>query len=393
MYSTIVSAGNVGAVVEPFAAQAASTPEGARWLNAYIDPAHGNCDTIPDEDNIYSTPIKSHFTFSLDSSFFNADGVTTGNGTRSFTLFLTNMPDFPLAVYGYFRTAANVGESHLVFIRDPNVTDVIQNNGISAARMMYKGCTVRYTGNDFNNQGTLTASQYAVGDEFVPETIELTSGGSTFTRTLQVNTSYMPISSSDMASANKEFYVNRQEIGCYMTNQIMGARSNYITNANKRYIYQYVVGNNASITLNQGFVREVESRFDAVRPDDYGMYWQGTRFPFNATWGVMRFDNIDFNQSILIEHFGGYQCHVNPGSDFTNFQSFKSYLDPNALAVASQLTASLPMIWPASYNDFRQVWRKISRFLGSSSGQGLINTIAGVSGRYGGLIKAIGGLF
>lgn len=388
MLSTITSVGNVGAAVEPFAAQAASTPEGARWLNAYIDPAHGNCDTIPDEDNIYSIAVKSHFTYTLDNTFFAANGLTTGQGNRSFTVYLTNIPEYPIAVYGYFYETETSGSTKLVYIRDPNVYPMMSNNGINSCRMMYKGCTLRYTGNQYNNQGVLTCCQFAPSQKW---DLQVVPDINTTSQNFLLNYSVFPLTSSDIASSNKEFYVNRQDDGVYMSNQIMGARSEYVDGSYMRLmggIYSHEA--NTSGGYGSGVTIE-ENRFDRLQPDRAN--YPGFRFSFNATWGVMRFDNIDRNQSILIEHFGGYQCHTKAGSEFTNFQTYKSYLDPNALAVASQLTASLPMIWPASYNDFRQVWRKISRFLGSSSGQSLINTIAGVSGRYGGLIKAIGGLF
>lgn len=388
MLSSITTAGNVGAVVDPFAQQAASTPEGARWLNAYIDPAHGNCDTIPDEDNIYSIAVKSHFTYTLDNTFFAPNGITSGQGNRSFTVYLTNIPEYPIAVYGYFYETADNGTAKLVYIRDPNVSPMLSNDGINSCRMMYKGCTLRYTGNQYNNQGVLTCCQFAPSQKWDLNSVK---DNKDKLQNFLINYSVFPLTSSDIASSNKEFYVNRQEDGVYMSNQIMGARSEYVDGSFRRLmggIYGHVP--NTSGGYGSG-VTDEDHRFDRLTSDIAN--YSGFRFSFNATWGVMRFDNIDRNQSILIEHFGGYQCHTNAGSDFTNFQTFKSYLDPNALAVASQLTASLPMIWPASYNDFRQVWSKITRYLGSARGQNLINTIASVSGAYGGLVRAIGGIF
>lgn len=391
MFSNIVTAGNVGAVVEPFAAEAASTPEGARWLNAYIDPAHGNCDTYPDEDNVYSTPLKSHFTFTIDSSFFtNLANTSSLPSTRSFTVYLTNYPDYPIAVYGTFYTSDYTsGQNRLIFIKDPNLYSVFNssNSGILESRMMYKGCTLRYTGNDFNNQGVVTTAQFAMPTNYRDVASEFESGITTVWKT---NDAKVPVTSTDIAASNKEFYVNRQDTGVYTSNQIMGARSNYIGNNFGRYFFGGVYGDDNTVPFGRA-IRPNNYRFSNAAT--YDTFYEGSVFAYNATWSVMRFDNLDVNQSILIEHFGGYQCHVAANSNLVNFQSFKSYLDPNALAVASQLTASLPMIWPASYNDFRMVWRKISRYLGSTSGQNLVNTIAGISGRYGGLIKAIGGLF
>lgn len=387
MFSQITSVGNVGAVVEPFAVQSASTPEGARWLNAYIDPAHGNCDTYPDEDNMYSTPLKSHFTYTIDNSFFvSSDWTGTPNiATRSFTVYLTNFPEYPIAVFGTFFTGNwQNGQEELIYIRDPNVYSPL--GSCVSARMMYKGMTLRYVGNEFNNQGVVTAAQFAYTNKY---TDQMDPGG---THYYSQNDDNPPLTATDIAKSNKEFYVSRMDQGLYCSNQISGARSEYSSVGNNYYpggIY-----NKTDLTAPYArFVRPDQYRFYSNLPEGQSAYFYGTRFSFNSSWTVVRFDNIDINQPILIEHFGGYQCHVGVGSQLVNFQSFKSYLDPSALAVASQLTSSLPMIWPASYNDFRQVWRKISRFLGSSTGQSLVNTIASVSGRYGGLISAIGGLF
>lgn len=391
MFSNIVSAGNVGAVVEPFAAEAASTPEGARWLNAYIDPAHGNCDTYPDEDNVYSTPLKSHFTYTLDNSFFATSGFNgTLPSTRSFTVYLTSFPDYPIAVYGtFYSNDWTNGNNELVFIKDPNLYNTVRGGSINEMRFMYKGMTLRYAGNDFNNQGVVTSAQFANPTYYEKKEFEYQTG---FFINYRNNAAELPVTSSDIAASNKEFYVNRQDVGVYCSNQIMGARSEYISGLDSGYMIGRVRGDENTVPLGR-FVREESYRFNSSAANPNNQYWQGSKFGLNTTWTVIRYDNIDINQAILIEHFGGYQCHVNATSTLVNFQSFKSYLDPSALAVASQLTASLPMIWPAAYNDFRMVWRKISRYLGSASGQNLVNTIASISGRYGGLIKAIGGLF
>lgn len=391
---SIYSAGTVADVVSSVAYQGSATEAGARWLNAYIDPAHGNCDTIPDEDNVYSTPFKSHFTISLDRGFFVNPQITSEVPSRSFTVYLTSFPDYPIAVFGTFYDVNTSGATYavdrLVYIPDPNLKDVIANKkDVNSLRMMYKGMTCRYTGNAYNNQGVLTSCQYAFTDEYIPLDVDDGKGTVYTYNSLQC---HLPSTSSGIAASNKEFYVNRQDMGVYCSNQIMGPRSNYVAN-HQDYKWMAIAINDGSpaTTFPPGWVREYGNRFsDAIKPEGY---FPGATYNFNCTWVVNRFDNIEGDQSVLIEHFGGYQAHVGYDSKFVNFQSFKSYLDPNALATASQLTASLPCIWPASYNDFKAVWRRIGSFIGSSSGQSLINSIAAISGRYGGLISAIGGLF
>ena len=47
--------------------QQCHTYDGAAWLASYIDPAHGNCQTIPDEDNTPSICLQSNFNITIDS--------------------------------------------------------------------------------------------------------------------------------------------------------------------------------------------------------------------------------------------------------------------------------------------------------------------------------------
>ena len=70
VYSDVVAVGNVGAVVSNVASQACESQAGSQWLSSYIDPAHGNCATVPDEDNTYSFAVQSKFLTQIDSSFF-----------------------------------------------------------------------------------------------------------------------------------------------------------------------------------------------------------------------------------------------------------------------------------------------------------------------------------
>lgn len=388
---SIYNAGTVADVVGSVAAQGSSTEAGARWLNAYIDPAHGNCDTVPDEDNVYSTPLKSHFTYTLDNNFFATAGYNGAlPATRSFTVYLTNFPDYPIAVYGtFYSNDWTQGQNQLVFIKDPNLFNTLHSSGLNELRFMYKGMTLRYAGNHFNDQGVITSAQISNPTVYQDKTNEYQSG---FFVNWQTNGFRMPVTSSDIAASNKEFYVNRQDVGVYCSNQLMGSRSQYISSLLPGYMIGGVVGDDNTVPLGR-FVRDEQYRFYSSTPTTPNQYWAGSLFGLNTTWTVIRYDNIDINQSILIEHFGGYQCHVSTPSALVNFQSFKSYLDPNALATASQLTASIPCIWPASYNDFKAVWRRIGGFIGSATGQSLVSSIARVSGRYGGLISAIGGLF
>lgn len=388
---SIYNAGTVADVVGSVAAQGSSTEAGARWLNAYIDPAHGNCDTVPDEDNVYSTPLKSHFTYTLDNNFFATTGFNgTLPATRSFTVYLTNFPDYPIAVYGTFYSADwPNGQNELVFIKDPNLYTTLNSSGLNELRFMYKGMTLRYAGNHYDDQGVITSAQISNPTNYEKNTMEYQSG---FFVNWQSNGFLMPVTSQDIAASNKEFYVNRQDVGVYCSNQLMGQRSKYISSLLPGYMIGGVIGDNNTVPLGR-FVRDEQYRFYAVAQSPPNQYWAGSQFALNTTWTVVRYDNIDVNQSILIEHFGGYQCHVSAPSALVNFQSFKSYLDPNALATASQLTASIPCIWPASYNDFKAVWRRIGGFIGSATGQSLVSSIARISGRYGGLISAIGGLF
>lgn len=380
MYNSILSTGKVGPPVAEFAKQACSTQKGAEWLTSYLDPAHGSCECYPDEDNNYSFALQSKFNFTIgyNDLFYNPSGTLTAPDTVDLTIYGTPFADYPICIKTTVNNGGNQNDCWL-FVEDSSFRSNLSK--ITEFRPLYKGFTCSYAGNMYNNEGVMTVSQYNYDPVLATEINVSTSGDST---TAVPGNSYwrlnaascLPVSANDIARCNRDYVSYRQDQGCYCSQKLTGSRSEYRSPAespvswgkttnDKIYKYGHQVGATA------------EDSIDAI-------------CCCNLSWVVCNISGLNIQQTLNISVFGGYQCHFSYNSGMNVFQTNKSYLDLAAIEAASQLSASIPCIYPSSYNDFKAVWSKIKNFFGSKGGRQLVDTIALFAGQYGGLVTAAG---
>lgn len=207
------------------------TVDGARWLASYIDPAHGSCQTVPDEDNTPSICLQSNFNFTIDKDFF-VSSTYTGDlpGNIDFSVYLTPFPDYPIMVIGwfYYMSASTPTRAlKAVYIPDANTLAFVNGRGVGVAelRCMYKGCTMHYTGNQFNNEGSITAASVVIPHEDVATS----TSGDTDSISHLWRTSMLPVGPDNISNASQGFSNYALPGGIYMVQQFTGTRSLYVT--------------------------------------------------------------------------------------------------------------------------------------------------------------------
>ena len=352
------------------------TPDGARWLASYIDPAHGNCQTIPDEDNTPSICLQSNFNFTIDRDFFvspDYEGDTPPD--LDFSVYLTPFPDFPVMVIGWFyymNSTTAMRQQRAVYVSDANTTAFISGGkaGVAELRCMYKGCTMHYTGNQYNNEGSMTAAPVVIPFEDVATS---TAGTSESIEKLW-RTSMLPVGADNISNAAQGFSNYALPNGIYMVQQYTGTRALYTCedNAHLEDIKGY---GQQTITWDQMF--SYDNRFK-VEPDRIAIQWS-----CNLNWVCLAVESMNIAQSLLFRVYAGWQCHYSYESGFSVLETHKSYLDMKAIQLASQINAGLPAVYPASYNDFRKVWRSVRSFLSSKQMKAAVNAIGGLGGGFG----------
>lgn len=376
-YDSVRAAGSVGAVVNSVAASVCETLDGGRWLSSYIDPAHGNCLTIPDEDNTYSFAIQSKFLASIDSSLFVQPGYPADQlpSSFNFALYLTSSPLFPIVLRGtqyIYKSASGTTTTStqevFLYIRDENID--ARDNFISQIRTMYKGATLSYTGNEYNNQGFVVSAPYC------PPVTGFTVASDTFEG---INLRNVPSSVEGITGSNRDYAALTTRDGVYGCQKFIGARSEYVNFDSKAGPY-----------IGESSTSASPAKFKAWR---YPFAGSGadklvTGGLSNIDWVCISVNNLQRDQSMLLKWYGGYQCHLNMNSGAVAFQTNKSYLDMGAILNASKLNAVLPSVYPSSYNAFRDIWNKIRGFLKSSGGRNLVNAVSEVAGPFGGFIDA-----
>lgn len=372
MYNSILGTGKVGPPVAEFAKQACSTEKGAEWLTSYLDPAHGSCDTYPDEDNNYSFALQSKFNFTIGYSDFVSENYkgTSLPENITFTIYATPFADMPLCIYGAFYPAnATAAVYKYVFVVDSSFQT--QSSKLTEFRAMYKGFTCTYSGNMYNNEGVMTVSQYML----TPELINDPDSGYNYWNLDAFNE--LPKTSGDIARCNRDYLSYRQDQGCYCSQKIAGSRSEYHRRTKGQ---TYWGAGSDEVCTTWGNQLTSQTATSSV----------STYYYSNLSWIVCNISGLNINQSLNLSVYGGYQCHFSYSSGMNVFQTNKSYLDMAAIEASSQLSASIPCIYPSSYNDFKSVWRKIKNFFGSQHGRLLVDTISTIAGPYGGLISAAG---
>lgn len=374
-YDSVRAAGSVGAVVNGVAASVCETLDGGRWLSSYIDPAHGNCLTIPDEDNTYSFAIQSKFLASIDASLFVMPGYPVDKLPSSFNfcIYLTSSPLYPVILRGtqyiFKGSGADLSVSTRVayiYIQDDNI--VSRGDFMSQIRTMYKGATITYTGNEYNNQGFVVSAPYC-------PPVTGFKNGSAFYDGVDLN--MVPASVEGITGSNRDYAALTTRDGVYGCQKFIGARAEYMDyNANSGpYIGHELSANPSDL-------------YSWANPFGVGGARLNCGALCNTDWVCVAVTNLQREQSMLIKWYGGYQCHLKMNSGAVAFQTNKSYLDMGAILNASKLNAVLPSVYPSSYNAFRDIWNKIRGFLKSSGGRNLVNAVSEVAGPFGGFIDA-----
>lgn len=352
------------------------TPDGARWLASYIDPAHGNCQTIPDEDNTPSICLQSNFNFTIDRDFFvSPDYQGDTPPDLDFSVYLTPFPVFPVMVIGWFcYMDSNTGkrQQRAVYVPDANTTAFISGGraGVSELRCMYKGCTMHYTGNQYNNEGSMTAAPVVIPYEDVATS---TAGTSESIEKLW-RTSMLPVGADNISNVAQGFANYALPNGIYMVQQYTGTRALYSCEDNAHLEKSKGYGQQP-IAWDQMF--SYDNRFKAS-PDRIAIQWS-----CNLNWVCLAVESMNIAQSLLFRVYAGWQCHYSYESGFAVLETHKSFLDMRAIQLASQINAGLPAVYPASYNDFRKVWRSVRSFLSSKQMKAAVNALGGLGGGFG----------
>lgn len=349
-------------------APAVETEDGLRWLTSYIDPAHGNCATVPDEDNLPSIALQTIFNFTIDKDFFVQTGYTEDVSNLDFVVFRTPFPQYPIAVYGtfyYMASAVATRVRKLVLIPDDNLNNFIGASNITAIRGMYKGFTATYTGNEYNNEGSIVTSYV------VPQTQERVQTSSTgedggYTQLAIVGTG-LPFSSNDVSNSYLGFQNFRVPDGVYMVQQYNGQRSEY-------YSFQDTVIDMTGVSDVSTNVVVYSNRFVTTAPStsiDWFTNWN---------WTCAAFENMNADQSVLLRIYAGWQAHYSFDSGYTILETHKSYLDMSAVIMASKINSMVPSMYPASYNDLRKVWGKIKSVLSSKAIKTAVDAVGSTLG-------------
>ena len=352
------------------------TPDGARWLASYIDPAHGDCQTVPDEDNTPSLCVRSNFNFTIDKDFFVSPDYS-GNDipdNLDFSVYLTPFPDFPVMVIGYFYfmdSSSPVRKQKACLIPDANVTAFVSSStgNVSEIRCMYKGCTMHYTGNQYNNEGSLTAAAVVIPSEDVATS---TTGASDSISKLW-RTSMLPVGPDNISNASQLFSNYSLPGGIYMVQQYTGTRSLYATS--DQCTLEDINGY-GGVALTPAARCTYLNRFKAAQ-DNTAIMWS-----CNLNWVCCAIDSMNSAQSLLFRVYAGWQCHYSYESGYSILETHKSFLDPRAIALASQINAGVPSVYPAAYNDFRRVWSRVYSFLGSKAMKKAVSAVGELGGGF-----------
>lgn len=347
--------------------------DGARWLASYIDPAHGSCECIPDEDNTPSICLQANFNFTIDRDFFvSPDYAGDVPDNLDFSVYLTPFPEYPIMVISWFyfmSSTTAIRKMRAVLVPDANIMAFISAGevGISELRCMYKGCTGHYTGNQYNNEGSLTAASVVIPSEDVAND----SSGTDSSITRLWKTSALPVGPDNVSNASQSTVTYALPVGCYLVQKYTGTRSEYVT-------YDGVsledISGYGQVKITQNDVYSFLDRFNA-NPSNLAIKWS-----CNLNWVCLAVDSMNAAQSLLFRVYAGYQCHYTYQSGYSVLETHKSYLDMSAIILASQINSGMTSIYPASVNDFGSVWKRVSAFLSSKKVNTLVNAVGNTLG-------------
>ena len=343
------------------------TEDGLRWLTSYIDPAHGNCATVPDEDNLPSIALQTNWNFTIDKDFFVQTGYTEDVPNLDFVVFGTPLPEYPIAVFGIFYIMTNGQPSRvrrLVLLKDDNLVNFAGNGKITAIRGMYKGFTATYTGNEYNNEGSIVTS-YVVPN--MQERVQAASGEDAGWTQLSIDGTDLPLDTNQVSNSYLGFQNFRVPDGVYMVQQYNGQRSDY-------YSFQDVVFDFGGVSGVASTVVEYAQRF-STGTNSVAISWYT-----NWNWTCAAFENMNSDQSVLLRIYAGWQCHYTFDSGFSILETHKSYLDMSAVIMASKINSMVPSMYPASYNDLRKVWGKIKSVLSSKALKTAVDAVGSTLG-------------
>lgn len=380
--------------VNEVARSSTSSLIGAQWLSSYIDPAHGNAYVFPDEDTTYSAAIRTKNIQAINKAFFvSSDYTGPVPDILNFMVFSMPSPDMPIVIAGDFyfmSSSATIKERRCVCLSD------VQYNGyvdeILQSRLIYKGFTLSYTGNAFENQGFMSSSTY--NPSFGLGTVNKQTTGDNQENQTFLDCQYLPMSSREVANMNRDFEVFATSEGVYGVHKYNGSRSEYTNVGDNETKFLFGCGKGATSTIAGYRWCTYANRFtpSSTTQDISGAYYMNVECLNNWNVVCVAVDGMSANQSLLLKYYQGSQVHFKPNSSLVAMQTYKGFLDNAALTAASQLNSSLSCVYPSSYNDFRAIWSKIRNFLKSSNGRNLVGAITSAVGPYGSLINAAYGL-
>lgn len=375
--------------VNSVAAAVSTSDIGAQWLSSYIDPAHGQCYVFPDEDTNYSCAIRTKNIQAINQSTFVASNYKgTVPEIFNFVIFSLPSPDVPIAIYGtfYWNDGTNDhSEERVVFIEDPQWKGFVPE--IQQARLLYKGFTLSYTGNAFQNQGFISASTYT--PVYGQGKVYNGSGTGLEISGKFLVADYLPTNSRQVSLMNRDFEVFATADGVYGVNKYCGARSEYVdveTGDDFMSVFGFVQ-EPATIEGNTMRAAPCYKYEDRFSKSVMGYYYN---FDCLCNWNVVAaaVDGMSSSQSLLLKFYQGSQIHFKPSSSLVSMQTYKGFLDNAAITAASQLNSNLACVYPSNYNDFRMIWGKIRGFLKSNNGRNLVSAISAAVGPYGSFINA-----
>ena len=378
MNSAIYSAGRVGTWLDTVVQDMADTDDGRTWLKSYIDPAHGECFTVPDEDNNPSIALRTNFTQSIDYDFFvqpGYEGPTPANLT--FAVIATPWPEYPIAIYGTYylmsqdSTPKPIASTRIVLISDQNFASFRSNNQLTELRGMYKGCTITYSGNEYNNEGTVTCVSTVAGRrtpiELSSNYVELYTADS------------VPYNQLTASNASRDFKLFRIREGAYMVQKYCGQRSEY------KAVGAYGITSIGSVSWTRIAAEPYNGFF--FYADRFSIPTNGSslaiNFDSNFNWCIAAISNLNTDQSLQLRSYQGWQCHFNIISGYNIIQTMKSYLDITAITNASKINSQVDSLYPASFNDFKRVWNNILRTLRSPKAKLFYSSVGDLLGPQG----------
>lgn len=183
----------------------------------------------------------------------------------------------------------------------------------------------------------------------------------------------LPVGPDNISNASQSFANYSLPGGIYMVQQYTGTRSLYAC-ADKCTLED--IRGYSGVSIGPALRCTYLNRFKADQ-DNTAIQWS-----CNLNWVCCAVDSMNTAQSLLFRVYAGWQCHYSYESGYSILETHKSFLDPRAIALASQINAGVPSVYPAAYNDFRKVWSRVYNFLGSKAMKKAVSAVGELGGGF-----------